>query len=65
MIKFLMADYQYVENGIFENMTNRLKIENLYSLLLELKVGDKIEVSKEFIEMLVELKYYIDKELDK
>lgn len=49
-----------IRNAYFDNLPTKDKISNLYSLLLELNVGDNIKVTKEYIEMLTELKIYID-----
>lgn len=49
-----------IRNAYFDNLPTKDKINNLYSLLLELNVGDNIKVTKEYIEMLTELKIYID-----
>ena len=56
---------KYIKNAYFDELPNEVKINNLFSLLLELKVGDQMVITEDYIEMINELKYYIDELINK
>lgn len=51
---------KYIKNAYFDGLPNEIKINNLFNLLLELKVGDNIVITEDYVEMITELKHYID-----